>query len=352
MRESLTMKRGLQVLIVLLLILAAGTGFWYIKSQPQNAPSANQTRLTEAPALRVVLAYSFAKANQLPVIVAEKKGFFKKNNLQVEIKQVSKNVASVVASGQADIAIGTPNIFLSAAVEGAGLSWIGSINNDQALAVVSTKNIKNIKTAGVISGPAKAQTIGLLKYLDVNTDKITYQEVAGNPERLLALQQKQVDVIHVPKTDWLIFKRKAALSDEYKILLDSSVDKKVQMPISIIARNDYLKNNKTATESLAKALMEANDWIKNEENKEGFIEILQERYPDSSPEDVTIEAESYISTLAGLEFAPSKEKGQEALNIVAASNPKAKDYNLNNFIDTSITDSLKNSGFLNQFDLN
>lgn len=333
------------IILFLILILGLGGGAFFVKSKSQVAP---KPKPTTAAASKIIVTYSFVKANQLPVVVAQEKGFFKKYNLDVKINQVNKNVAQVITSGKADVTLGTPNISLTAAVQGAGLSWVGSINNDQALVVVSTKPVVSIRSAGVITGPAKAQTIGLLELLGANTKNIVFQDVADNPTRLLALKEKQVDVIHAPKTDWLIFQKKNNLSsDEYKILLDSSTNKRFQLPIGIIVRNDYLSKNKITVENFAKALIEADFWIKN--NKLEFIKTLGKRYSDTPKEDITIEAESYISTLKNLEFTPTPEKGNQMLKLVESVNPKAKDYNLNNFINTGVSDSLKQSGFIEKF---
>lgn len=329
-----------KLLVFLFLIIALASSFLLrdkLKPEEKQKPAAS----------KIILTYSFVKANQMPVIVAKEKGLFKKYNIDVDIKEVDKNVTSVITSGKADIMIGTPNIALTAAVAGQDLLWIGSINNDQSLVVISTKDIKNISSAGVITGPARAQTIGLLKLLNVDTENITFKDVGGNQERLIALEQKQVDVIHAPKTDWLIFKQKAGLSNEYKVLLDSAADERAQLPIGIMVRGEFLKNNKEAVEGFTKALIEANNWIEN--NKEGFIKLAEKHFSNMPKGDAAIHAKAYTDTLSGLEFTPATEKGNKMLNLVTAANPKAKDYNINNFISTEISDSLKKSGFLDKF---
>jgi ABC-type nitrate/sulfonate/bicarbonate transport system substrate-binding protein len=341
------MKKAILFLSLILIVLILVAGAYWVK---MNKPDLEQKQPISPS--KIILTYSFAKANQLPVIVAREKGFFKENNVEVEINQVATNATSVLASGKADVLLATPNIALPAVIEGSGLSWVGTINNDQHFVVVSTKNIKDIKTAGVIAGPGRAQTVGLLEFLGADIKNIQYQVVAGNQERLLALQQKQVDVIHTPKADWLNFKRKADLSDEYGILLDSSDEKKVQTPIGIIVRNEFLNNNKGTVESFVKALLEADSWINNKSNQEEFVRLLEKNFSDVPKEDILVEAESFTSTLEGLEFTPNLEKGKEMLKLVEASNPKAKDYDLGSFINTEISTSLKNSGFLSQLGFN
>lgn len=342
------MKKGLKIILPLLFIIAIGT-FWLVKDKSQNTPPSNSPKQQEVSKSKITLVYSL-RVNQLPVAIAFEKGLFEKYNLQVEPVQVITNSVSVLASGKADVSLGSPNISLTSVVQGSELSWIGNVNNDQGTLIVSTKNPADIKTVGVINGPSKVQTIGMLDLIKVNTGKLTYQTLTDNKAKLIALKEKQVDVINIAKPDWLIFKGKENLSDEYKVLLDSANYKEAQTPVSIIIRNEFLKNNPQIVENFTKALIEANFWIKN--NKEEFITILQKRYSDVPPEDIKIEGELYFSNIQNLDLAPNLEKGKEMLKLVEASNPKAKDYNLNNFINTSVVDSLRNSGFLNQFNFN
>lgn len=337
------MGKGLKILLPLLSLVIIIGGLWVAKDRLQGQP---QPKPTESSPSKIVLAISFVKANQMPIIVASEKGFFKKYNLDVEIKQVEKNVTQVIASGNADVTLSTPNISLAAVVAGSPLSWIGSVNSDQATVLVSIKDPKNIKTVGVISGPARAQTLGMLTLLGINPENLTIQEVSDNQARLRAIQTKQVDAIHVPKPDWLIFKKQANLSDEYKILLDSSTNPKAYMPIGITVRNDFLKSNKQTVENLAKALLEADFWILN--NKDEFITLAQKSFSDMPADDAQIQAESYLGTLSSLQFTPTLEKAEQMLDLVKVNNLAAGDYNVENFMSLTIADSLTESGFLAQ----
>jgi len=340
------MKNSLRIIFPLFLVIVVGL-LWFINSRSQNTPPA--PRPQEIAKQKITLVYSL-RVNQLPVAIAFEKGLFDKYNLQVETTQVITNSVSVLSSGKADVSLGSPNISLTSVVQGSELSWIGNVNNDQGTVLISTKDPANIKTVGVINGPSKVQTIGMLNLINVKTDNLIYQNLSDSKTKLTALKEKQVDAIHIAKPDWLIFKEKSGLTDEYKVLLDSANYKEAQMPVSIIVRNEFLKNNPQIVENFTKALIEADYWIKN--NKEEFISLLQKRYSDVPPEDIKVEAELYFANIQNLEFTPSLEKGKEMLKLVEDANPKAKDYDINNFINTNVADSLRSSGFLGQFNLN
>lgn len=337
------MKNIFKIIILLLIFAVAGVA-WFSKDKIQGVIVSKQAvKQQEVPPAKINLVYSI-RVNQLPAAVAFEKGIFKKYNLQVEAQEVLTNSVSVIASGKADVSLGSPNISLTSVIQGSELSWIGNVDNDQATVLVSTKELKDIKVVGVVSGPSAVQTTGMLGLLGIDTEKLTFENISDNKSKLVALKEKKVDAIHIAKPDWLIFKAKNNLSDEYKVILDSADFKEAQMPVSIIVRNEFLKNNPQVVESFVKALLEADVWIKN--NKEDFITTLETHYPDVPPEDMKVEAELYFANIQNLEFAPTLEKGKQMLKLVEASNPKAKDYDLNNFINLGIVDSLKNSGFL------
>ena len=338
------MQRRIKFLIPLLLVLIVGIiglnkDRIFQKAQQATVSSPSTQRFIS----KIVLVYSL-RVNQFPAVVALEKGIFDKYNLYVEPVVANSNASSVIASGKADVTLGSPNTTLASAVQGSQLSWVGNINNDQGTLLVSIKDPKYIKKVGVVAGPSQAQTVGMLSLIDANTQNLAYQNLSDANSKLLALQQKQVDAIHIAKPDWIIYKRKNNLSDEFKVLLDSSDNSSVQMPVSIIVRNEFLKSNPKVVEDFTRSLIEANDWIRN--NKEEFIKMLQKRYSDIPAEDIQIEGELYFDNIQNVQFEPTMEKGKEMLKLVEASNPQAKEYDLNNFINTSIATSLRNSGVL------
>ncbi|MDD2822461.1 MAG: ABC transporter substrate-binding protein [Candidatus Daviesbacteria bacterium] len=345
------MKKNIAVVVGILLILLVGA---YIFGKNKLIPSSSVTQqdqslvTTNNTPSKMTLITTNVKSNQIPIVVALKKGFFQKYNIETNIEEVPKNSLQVLVSGKADAILITPNIALAAAVEGAEISWIGTVNNNNNWVVVSNKNIQEIKSMGVLSGLDKVNSLSLLQLLKVNTDNIQFQELADTQTKLTALKEKQVDSVGVAKTDWLLFKKKFNLSDDYQIILDSSVNQDAALPIAVIARNGFLEDKKTS-ENFIQALVEADYWIKNKENKEELIKLISEFYPNMPSDDAVVYADVYLSTLAGLNPIPDIKKGENILKLINNINPKARDYDINKFVSTKIITSLKESGFLNQF---
>lgn len=352
MPKSLTMIKNSKIIAVVIILILTGVLF-FIKNNQGILPAQNKDKVVSqaspVPLQKINLVLTSSISNQIPVVIAFKKGLFSKYNLDANIQLVPKNSIQALASGGGDAIIITPVLALSAAVEGVNLSWVGTVNNNNNWVVASSKDPQKITSMAVLSGLDKLNSMGLLKLLNLDVDKITFEEVADTPSKLMTLKEKKIDSVGVAKTDWLIYKRKANLSDDYKLILDSTSNFEAALPVVIVMRSDFLNSNKDASLNFAKAMIEADAFIKNENNNEELIKLMTEYYPDLAREDVQVYLQMYQTTLGGLDFMPNQQKGEELLKQLANINSKAKDYDIKNFVTTEIYNNLKGSGFIEQF---
>lgn len=345
------MKKTPLILVIFLLILVSLI-FWWSSTRVQENISIKQTSNNSFPTKsfsKINIVANNVKSNQIPIIVALKKGFFEKYNIEPNIEEVLKNSLQPLTAGKSDVILQTPNITLAAAIEGSPISWVSTFNNNNNWVIVSTKSNQNIKSMGVLSGLDRVNSLGLLNLLRIDPNDIQFQEISDTQTKLLAFKEKQIDSIGVAKTEWLIFKKKYNLSDQYQIILDSSINEKAALPMIVVMRNDFIKNNQIPAQNFIKALIEANFWIKNKDNKEELTKIFSEYYQNMPLEDAAIYTDLYQTTLPGLNIIPNSEKGEEVLKVLTGINPKAKEYNIKDFISTEITSALKESGFIDQF---
>lgn len=326
-------------LLLILLVSLIAIGFYLFSSKP----SAKVTKKTTESKIRLVSlpvkSYYF-----IPVAVASEKGLFKKHNIEVDYQVVEKNISSVIVAGKADVAIASPYAFLAPVVQGAKLSWVGTIANDSPLGLISYKKPGEIKTVGVKNQVTRVIVERLLKKLNVNLKNIEFQEMGSIQAELIALRAKKIDAIGVLRTDWMVFAKKNNLSeDEFSILIDTTKNEETRLPGGIIARNEYLKTNKETVENFSKAILEATNWA--ETNKKETSEIIGKK-SGIGIEEADIYLEDYLLAVKKLKFAPSKEKGEELLGYFAQDVPKAKDFDIEGFIYLLIAKDLEKSGFL------
>jgi putative hydroxymethylpyrimidine transport system substrate-binding protein len=152
--------------------------------------------------LTVVLDW-FVNPQHAPIIIAQEKGFFKQQGLQVNIIAPADpaDPPKLVAAGKADIAIGyQPELYLQVQA-GLPIVRIGTLINTpmRAIAVLKSSNIhsisdlKNKTVAYSLSGVGTAILNTMLKYHNVDPNSVKLVNVHYN--LVQALLSKRVDAI-------------------------------------------------------------------------------------------------------------------------------------------------------------
>lgn len=305
---------------------------------------------TLSPAIVRITMMGSNKLYRFPIIIADKKGFFKKYNLEPNLQVVDKSPSSLLLTNKADILLAPPTTVLQANTEGTKFITVGNVMNNSENITVSSKDPKNIKTVAVLGPLAKQMTTGLLKKLGVSEKDINFQEMKGIDIAFAALVGKKVDALgYIPQSDWMLYKEKNQLSDsDYKIIAETQSDESLNIPVTINVLNDYLNKDEKTLVQFSKSIIEANSWLLS--NRDESIKILSSEF--SLPEkETSIYVDSYISVTKNLTFTPSVEKIKYILSLIEASNPEAKKYPADSFVSTKISDELSKSGFLSKFNV-
>lgn len=337
------MKRFPQIILIIIILVL---GFLFFRSSSNPSSTNNKPQPTqEITGPKVKLVIPNGKTSQIPVIMALGNGLFKKNGADVEVKQSGKNASSILISGQADAAVGSPLAYINAYVAGTKLSWIGALSNNNRLVFVSHKDAKDIKIVGLQGSIGNRRTATVvLKSLNLDVNKITLQDFGSPEAKLMAFKTKKVDAINMNKVDWLIFVKNNNLNtDEYKILIDSDKDDLIQGQNTLVVSSDFLKNNQVAVENVSKALIEGIIWM--QQNRDKAIDILAKN-DDLPKDDAAVYIDNYIETSKSFKFTPTLIQAQTFLNYAVLDNPEAKDFKIDGYISTAVADSLRNSGFL------
>jgi len=338
------MKKLPVLLIVAIVILSVGVLYETLNSESAK----KETQSAQAPyKLRFVLPNG--KANQIAGVIATEKGFFKKNNLDVEVVRAEKNSATILISGKADAAVAGPTAYMAAAAQGAQLLWVASLTNNNHSLFLSNKDPQDIKVAGLQnSSMNRTNMVVRLEQIKIDSKKITFLDLGSEDAKLLAFKTKKVDVINVAKVTWLIFAKKNNIPEsDYKILIDDNQDENNGLS-ALVVQAKFLQEHPDAVENLAKSLIEAEYWVQN--NRDEAAEIYA-KYSEMPKEDALMYIDSFIEDTKDLEFTPSIAKGKAKQALYALENPEIKDYNVENYISLAIAESLKKSGFFEKYNL-
>lgn len=338
------MKKISVFLIVVIVILGLGYLFAGKDSKPAKKEDA------QTPAYKVRLTIPSGRQNQISTVLAVEKGFFRKNNLDVEVVRAEKNTAAILISGKADAAVANPTSYLAAAAQGAPLLWVANLTNNNHNVFISNKDAKDIKVAGMQNSSMNRITmVSRLKSLNIDPKTVTLEDLGSEDAMLMAFKTKRVDVINLPKMTWLLFAKKNNLtSNDYKILIDDNKDYNNPTFSGLIVQAKLLNEHQDVVENLGKSLVEAVNWMQN--NKDEAAAIFG-KFAEMPTEDAAIYIDGSIDDTKNLEFTPTKERGEGIINFLAADNPDIKNFKLENYMSLTVADSLKKSGFFEQYNL-
>jgi NitT/TauT family transport system substrate-binding protein len=231
--------------------------------------------------LTVVMPFA-AGISFYPVYVAAEKGFFKEENLDVQIVVANDPSAAIqqLSTGNADVAVSTPGSMMIAVERGAKLKsvYITYQNSPFRLTVPEESSIKTLaalkgKTVGV---PSLSVGSDLARAMleEVGLDKNSYKvlEVGRAATALLALKNGAVDAYVAGPSDRIgLAHRGQKLRDltppKYQSLFDDPV----------IFQTQFIEKNPKIVAAIGRALAKASVW--SAVAPDSAIELIGRRFP-------------------------------------------------------------------------
>ncbi|HET7389114.1 MAG TPA: ABC transporter substrate-binding protein [Nocardioidaceae bacterium] len=197
-----------------------------------------------------------------------------------KLKQWGANVDHVVltstsgiqtmVAGKSDLAAqGADEVVLGNA-QGAHVTAIGSPDSKQHYVLVAKKSVKDVKALSgksiAMSGPSGFDTL-LSKYAlhqaGMQPNAAKFVQIGGSPDRAAALLSGTVDAATIFLAGWENLQTK---SDKLHLLKNFA--QTTDFPGDVYyAKADYLKANPKLALGVACANLEANDWLRNNEDQ-------------------------------------------------------------------------------------
>lgn len=336
------------IFAIVLLLLLGGAGIFIYATQ-KNKPDAKVSEKATVTPFKIRYGYTKTDVVKVWPIVAQKKGLFKKYNLDVKVQPSDKAVSAVLAGNGLDLANNLAITFILSKANGeADVKEIGEINNDYPFLLITYKKPEEIKTIAIsrLGGARHLKAIEALELLNIDPANIEFKNLGDGVTSMAALAEKKIDATALNKADWIMFQQENP-SQAFKVVADTSEGKAPRTPNVLVVRNEFLKKNKEAVENFSKALIETNLWIRSATIDE-IVEII------ASPDDLTLiqaraYAQIYKESLNNFKFKPDLER--TAALIKESSDIKNKTFEAKDFISFDIYDSLNKSGFLKQMGL-
>lgn len=304
--------------------------------------------LTSGQTTRLRVSYASITANCTPAWIAKEKGFFRKNQLDVDLVLIESGTTNIQAllAGEIQIVQTAGGIAISSALAGSDVVTVAGLENRLAYSLIAQKEVK---TPGDLKGKrlaisrfGSASEIGarlMLEKLNLIPDKdVALVQVGGTSTRLAAVMKGAAAATVITPEFYLLAKKAGltTLADPRSIKIDFPLN-------GIVARRALIKSQPAVVTQYLKALIEAINFYKN--NRDESIRIMGAYLKISDREVLDQVYDHYADVFMPLPL-PSRIAMQTLLEWMAQKDPRAKEANVDQFIDATMLAEIEKSGFV------
>ncbi len=227
--------------------------------------------------------------SSLPRFVAERQGFFARENIALDVVQIPGGTGNMVAAldrGDVDVTQTATPYLIQAALNGSQAAAIAGEIGNPVYSLIAKSEIKSFAALkGRLIGlslPVDTISISTRKLLALNAlggDDYRVKELVGTPARAACLKSGECDAVPLGQPDDLI-----AVKDGYR-LLGVSTDAVASFQFEVIAaRRDYAAAHAPAIIGFVSALAEAFRFIRDPAHRGDAIKALAEL--TGAPDDI------------------------------------------------------------------
>jgi len=291
---------------------------------------------------KIALGYSSMAGSFGAFWVAEEKGYFKEQGLDVKTTYTSTTAGlQAMMAGQFDaFGAGCPEIF-EAARRGFDVKTIAAIFDRNPYLIVGRKDITKPEmlvgksvAVGRIGDNTHLVTRYALRRLGVDPGSVTYVQLGSGVERFSALTAGSV-AASVQSG----FQRVLAIQSGLNVLIDLEVPDEPSCPGGIAVSGEMTKRQPRTIDALLRGLIKGNAYLRV--GPEADTQRIFAKYMRLPPDDKrVIEAWSYFRQAAprGLDLSPQAVKN--VLAVMAEGDPSWAKEDASRFLDLSFINKL------------
>ena len=297
----------------------------------------------------IIIGEGVRGAMYMPAYIAEEKGYFKKRDLDSKIVTFSRsNDINALVSGDIQFDQTSPDKVIHSALGGFPVKMVMATTRGLNLALVvhpSIKSAADLKGKSVavtsFSGLPYTGLLLCLRELNLTREQVVPLNIGGKAARFEALLSGKVPaaILDPPYTTM-------AAKEGFKLIVDlTPLDVPYLRNIVAVSERSLREDPRTISK-FVEALSEGIQFYRNKTNREENMRILAKylRVPlDKNRAMIEEGYETYRDMQLRKPYAdPSAMK--ILLEIIAESNPKAKNVNLASLIDSSFVERLDREG--------
>ena len=300
---------------------------------------------------KVIIGYASMSSVATTLWVAQDKGFFAKNNIDVQTVFIPGSPTLVASLNTGDLQFGYTGgtATLGAAVGGLDVKILAAFSNYVQNDLVVRPEIK-------VPADLKGKRIGVTSIGGTGwmAAMLALEQVGLNPERdkiLLAAFGDQRVITQALETGTI---QGAALAGVFSQRLKRAgynfigeVEKIPLVGTAVVVKGDYLAGHQMIARNTLRALIEGHGFILNSANKTAVIEIMTKRLGITDPVAANDGYEDYVRRTDRRAFV-IVDGLRNIQRFMKLRNPKIGEMNLDRLVDESIIRELEKNGFLDQ----
>jgi NitT/TauT family transport system substrate-binding protein len=285
------------------------------------------------------------------VWVAEQKGLFRKNGIDVEVIVTGQGgTAGISALLANDIQMvnSAGDVLVAAALRGGDTVMVASVVNKGLQRLVTKPEIKTPadlkgKRIGVtrIGAVSHSVLLMMLQRWKMSVNDVQILQLGSSPNMLASLDKGGVDgaVLTIPS----MF---VAEDRGYRVLLDMADTDIYYLHTMVATTRQYIKNNRDKVLRFLRGYVEGIAFVKH--NKKESLDIVKKKLRIGPEQEGNLERSMDLLTAKYYENVPypSLRGVETVLGFVEKDNPKAKGADPKLFVDDSLLREIEQSGFI------
>ena len=300
---------------------------------------------------KMVFGYASMSSVVTTLWVAQEKGFFAKNGIDVQTVFIpgSPTLIASINTGDVQMAYTGGTATLGAAVGGLDMKIIAAFSNFVQTDLVVRPEIKTAadlkgKRIGVtsIGGTGWMSAMLALEQVGINPEHDKVSLAAFGDQRVIT-QALETNTIQGASLAGIFSRR--LKRNGYNFLAE--VEKIPLVGTSIVLKADYLASHQALVRSALRALIEGHGFVLNPANKQAVMDVMTKKLAINDPVAANDGYEDYVRRTDKRAFVVL-DGLKNIQRFMKVRNPKIGDIALDRLVDDSIMREFEKSGFLDQ----
>jgi NitT/TauT family transport system substrate-binding protein len=322
-----------------------------------TAPAAAPTSVTAptlvakptSSAVAIRAAWVAKTANQMVWPLAKDAGYFDKYGVGFDLKYLNGSTTAIAALVAKDLEVASVagSAIVGAQAAGQDVVMVAGFLNQAVFRILATADIATIDD---VKGKTVAVTrVGqadyfawqiVIEHQKWGADDVKFVNANDVAGQVGLLQQGQVQAIAVSPPNDVLARQAGA-----HLILDTATLNVPEQNVGFGVPRRYLQENRSAVTSVVKASIEAMArWKKDA----AFTKAVIQKYLQTDDPQFIDDGYDAYGPLWPQAPYPSRDGMLKVIDEVSAQNPKAKELNVDQLIETSVVKDLEDSGFITQ----